>query len=334
MLKRLADLPFRATRTERAEMNILRLAYTREIPVEASFNRDTKWLVDYRLVGQNSNNQERLESLATKGLLKRRHFTRSHTCLRCTSARLFAYEACPQCGGADLADERIVHHYRCGAQEAESHFIRGRRLVCPKCRRDLKHFGMDYGKSGVIVHCRSCGSSHGEPDPYFICLDCSAQIPAGKAFQNDWYHYDLTEAGITALRDGKLPSVQMGNDSDKRALREFILLASAAVHSANRFGRAFTVAELSTDVRPGGVRDEAMRQALGTAIEMLPPGNFAAAAGRSILLGFPETSSADATAFVNTLLSAIEQRTRLPLGLATAIHEGDHIAEWLRKFQS
>lgn len=341
--KRLAAFPFIASRRERPEMTILRLAYSRDVSIEASWNVGAKTVVAYDLLEPSQANQERLESLATMGAFRRRHFTRTHTCVRCSSARLLAYEACPSCGGADLADERIVHHYRCGAQEAESHFIRGRRLVCPKCRRDLRHFGMDYGKSGVIVHCRSCGTSHGEPDPHFACLDCGNVVHAGKALQTDWYHYDLTETGLRALKEGRLPVIASQVDSRQRphaqSVHEFRLLASAALHGVRRFQRPFTIVELHcanhgrlvntysvTTIRA------ALRSALGTVIGAVPETDFSAlTSADTIVIGFPETKPAEATKIVDDLTANISLRASIPLRLEAKYFENDEIAALLAR---
>lgn len=340
---RLAAFPFIASRRERPEMTILRLAYSRDVAIEASWDVNAKTVVGYDLLEPSQANQERLESLASMGALRRRHFTRTHTCLRCTSARLLAYEACPSCGAADLVDERIVHHYRCGTQEAESHFIRGRRLVCPKCRRDLRHFGMDYGKSGVIVHCRSCGTSHGEPDPYFACLDCKNTVPATKALQTDWYHYDLTETGLRALREGRLPVIASEVDARQRphgrSVHEFSLLASAALHGARRFERAFTVVELHcafherlVDTYSTTAIQAALRHALGMVIETVPETDFAAlTSADSIVIGFPETTPADAAKIIGDLTAKISVRSSIPLHLEPEYFENDQIATLLAR---
>jgi hypothetical protein len=193
--RRLAELPFRAAREDRAELTLLRIAYSRDAAIEASFAPDSRLLVDYRLLGRISAARQRLEALADLDLLRRRFFTRTHACGLCQSARLHAYEACPACGGGNLVDEPIVHHYRCGSQAPESRFVDGRLLVCPKCRRELRHFGVDYGKPGIAIVCRGCGAVEDEPVANFTCLDCTAVTPSADSTATDWYHYTLRMKG-------------------------------------------------------------------------------------------------------------------------------------------
>jgi hypothetical protein len=205
ILRRLAELPFRAPRQDRGDMLVLRLAYSRASAIEASFIPSLPNLIDYPLLAGPTPKRAELEQLAFRDLLRRRHFIRTHACGGCTSNRLLAFEACHACGSSNLVDEPIVHHYRCGFQAAESGFLQGSTLICPKCRRPLRHFGMDYGKPGLVVCCSNCGANSPEPDPRFICLDCTAIASGHLATTTDWFHYDLTDAGLLAQRYGRLP---------------------------------------------------------------------------------------------------------------------------------
>ena len=348
--RRLADLPFRAAREERAEMTILRLAHSRDSAVEARFAPGSPGVIGYPLLGGAASRRAELEGLALLDLLRRRHFIRAHACDRCASQRLLAYEACHACGGSDLADEALVHHYRCGCQEPETNFIQGNQLVCPKCRRGLRHFGMDYGKPGTIVHCRGCGTTSPEPDPRFACTDCAAVIPGQQAAAVDWFHYDLTDAGLQALRDGGLPGrafqainapgggpggTSGGAPDGARSLREFRLLATAALRSARRFARPFTLAQLTPadlvalrDRHGAGRVEGALHLAAAAIAEALSSSEFVAAARDGVLIGLPETDAASAAGAVARARGAASMLD-FPLEFDVALREGDDAAELL-----
>jgi GGDEF domain-containing protein len=246
---RLAEFPFRAQVQDRTGMTILRLVYSRSTPAKATFAPRSPVTVQYPLVGAGPGVRQHLELLATQDLLKRRHFTRTHACSKCASARLNIYEACPACGSSDLFEEALVHHYRCGCQEAESRFIQDDQLICPKCRRELRHLGVDYGKPGKIALCRSCGARNSMPSTNFICLDCSAVTPAEDAASTDWYHYDLTDIGLNVQREGRLPQSEFSSvlDQAPRAYspREFQLLAMQELRVAQQYKHTFSVARIS-----------------------------------------------------------------------------------------
>ncbi len=348
--RRLADLPFRAAREERAEMTVLRLAHSRDSAIEARFAPGSPGVISYPLLGDAAPRRAELEGLALLDLLRRRHFIRAHACDRCASQRLLAFEACHACGGSDLADEAIVHHYRCGCQEPETSFIQGNQLVCPKCRRGLRHFGMDYGKPGTVVHCRGCGASSPEPDPRFACTDCAAVIPGQQATATDWFHYDLTDAGVQALRDGGLPgrafragnapgsapgSAQDHAPEGARPLREFQLLATAALRSARKFARPFTLAQLTPadlaalrDRHGAGRVEGALHLAAAAVAAALSPSEFVAAARGAVLVGLPETDIAGAAAAMARVRGAASMLD-LPLEFDVALLEGDAAAELL-----
>src|SRR5262249_38522415 len=174
---------------------------------------------------------------------------------------------------------------------------RGRALIGPKCRRELRHFGVDYGKPGIAVRCRACGAVSDEPVANFACLDCAATTPTGESRSADWYHYDLTEDGIRTLRDGCLPRLTgpgVGDDTRRTFSRsEFRLLAAEAMRVAERHGRPFAVGRLSAETKRELVspqREAAFSLAVEIAIGWVRESDFVAADGAlSILVGLPET---------------------------------------------
>ncbi|MBV8132926.1 MAG: hypothetical protein JO282_10520 [Alphaproteobacteria bacterium] len=339
--RRLAELPFRAAHEDRAELALLRIAYSRDAAIEASFAADSSLLVDYRLLGRISAARQRLEGLADLDLLRRRFFTRTHACGQCQSARLHAYEACPACGSGNLVDEPIVHHYRCGSQAPESRFADGRLLVCPKCRRELRHFGVDYGKPGIAVVCRGCGAVEDEPVANFACLDCAAATPSADSTPTDWHHYELTEEGLRALHDGRLPRLEIAPllKGHGRAFSpvEFGLLAGEALRVARRYDRPFALARLTVanidqlrrELGPVAV-DGAFRLAIDTSVGLLRDSDFVTPDGpASMLIGFPETSAALAAKVLDRVKKEVAVVVAAPLEIAVTTAEGEHASTLL-----
>jgi Thaumarchaeal output domain 1 len=339
--RRLAELPFRAVREDRAELTLLRIAYSRDAAIKASFAPDSSQLVDYRLLGRISAARQRLEALADLDLLRRQFFTRTHACGRCQSARLHAYEACPACGGGNLVDEPIVHHYRCGSQAPESLFVDGRLLVCPKCRRVLRHFGVDYGKPGIAVVCRGCDAVEDEPVANFACLDCAAVTPSADSSPTDWYHYELTEEGLRALHDGQLPRLNIAPVLQRygRAFspREFSLLVAEALRVARRYDRPFALARVTVanidplrrELGPVAV-DNAFRLAIDACVGLLRDSDFVTPSGSaSMLIGFPETSAALAAKVLGRIKKEVAVVVAAPLEIAVTIAEGERAGELL-----
>jgi hypothetical protein len=341
--RRLAEFPFNAERESRSELTTLRLAYSRDTEIKAVFSSDSHRLVEYPLLGTVAGAQGQLEMLAGLDLLRRRHFTRAHACKKCDSARLHVYEACPGCGGADLKEETLVHHYRCGCQEIESHFTQGQLLVCPKCQRALHHFGVDYGKPGKAVVCATCGAANSEPFVHFVCLDCSSVTPANDATAIDWYHYDLTDDGIRALRQGRLPQFDIAPLLESRthaySPREFRLLAMQELKVAARFKRPFTVARFSvlnleTLLRERGpiATDAGFRRVVDAVVAALRTCDFVGVGTKlSAVIGFPETSAKEFDVIANRIRRTIDANVISHVELSVDVAEGDAIIEMLGK---
>jgi len=339
--RRLTELPFTAAREFRAEMNILRLAYSRDTPITAAFDPNVHQLVKYPLLGAASGERQTLEMLAQVELLRRRHFTRTHVCAKCESARLNVYEACPSCGSADLNEEPLVHHYRCGCQDIESKFRQDQLLVCPKCERTLTHFGVDYGKPGTALVCGACHATNSEPFINFMCLDCSTVTPASEAKELDWYHYDLTEEGILALRQGQLPQFDLSPLLAQRAHayspREFRLLATHELGVSKRFGLPFSVARiavLNIDelVRKHGAvaAVSGFQRVVDAVVDELRTTDFVGASTmQSTVIGFPGTSAKDVDVVLTRIRRTIDATIAARVEIGVEVAEGDAIIELL-----
>jgi GGDEF domain-containing protein len=335
--QRLSALPFKAERANRAEMTILRLAYTRETPITAAFDPTSRAVVKYPLLGMFGGDQRHLEVLTHLDLLRPRHFTRTHGCKKCGSARLNVFEACPGCGGANLREEALLHHYRCGCQEIESHFRQDQLLVCPKCHRTLQHFGVDYGKPGTAVVCASCGATNSEPFVHLACLDCSAITPADEAKATDWYHYDLTDEGIRALSQGQLPQFDLAPLLESRthtySPREFRVLAMHSLKVAERFKQPLSVARITVRnidalIRERGAAavDAGFRRVVDAVVNELRSSDFVGIGTiQSTVIGFPGTSAKDLDVIMKRIRRTIDSTVTKPVELDVEIAEGDDI---------
>jgi hypothetical protein len=75
--------------------------------------------------------------LAWRNYLEQRFFDRVSLCPKCASHHLNVREICPGCRAAHLANERLLHHFRCGhvgtVSDCQSRADGGR--ICPECNR-------------------------------------------------------------------------------------------------------------------------------------------------------------------------------------------------------
>ena len=144
-----------------------------------------------------------LNRLRADGLVQLTFFERLHHCPGCRSARLIVREQCPRCASAQLKEESYLHHFRCAFQGPESDFVVGDDLKCPKCRRELHHFGTDYDRPGQFVTCSACTHTTSEPDIAFVCADCDRVTPSDAAHSRDIFNATLTDRARAYLAAGK-----------------------------------------------------------------------------------------------------------------------------------
>lgn len=159
-------------------------------------------------------------TLADLGLMRRQFFDRVSVCPHCKSARLTVREYCARCGGAHVAEQPIIHHFPCAHQALERDFRLGGELVCPKCRKKLKQFSLDYDRPGSACLCLACGHVSTDATVGFVCLDCNARIRAEDAASRTIDAYDLTEAGRACVA-GAAPLPEFAARSVGAKVHEF-----------------------------------------------------------------------------------------------------------------
>lgn len=139
------------------------------------------------------------EALENRGLLTKEFFDRVHVCGKCSSSRLNAREECPSCRSANLRSESLIHHFRCAHQAPQSQFVSGDTLRCPKCSREVRHYGSDYDKPGKVVCCEDCGAINSDPAVGFVCFDCGAHSDGNAIETRGIYSFQLTNAARLML---------------------------------------------------------------------------------------------------------------------------------------
>ncbi len=182
--------------SESLSEELLGRVYVSAVPLTAVLDAESKSFISYNTTLSGPLVAREAESLCERGLFKREFFDRFHVCPRCDSARMHVREECAKCRSADLIEEPYLHHFKCAYQGPELGFRNGDQLICPKCRRELSHFGFDYDRPGTMIVCQACGHAASEPAIGFVCLDCSAHTDSESCPTRDVYSYRLTDEGV------------------------------------------------------------------------------------------------------------------------------------------
>ena len=172
-------------------------------PLKPAYDTQSSTLASYNTILSGRPVAAEAEAMCVQQFIDRKFFERFHVCPRCESSRLNVREECPKCRSSDLTEKPYLHHFPCAHQGPESEFRRGNDLVCPKCRRELTSFSIDYDRPGVMMECGACGHAGSEPAIGFVCLDCSAHADGESCGTRDMFFYELTEEGIGLAQYGR-----------------------------------------------------------------------------------------------------------------------------------
>ena len=134
--------------------------------------------------------EDSLKSLEKSGALISEIWDNLVVCPVCESHKLFIQLRCPNCGSGKLRKKSMIQHMSCGHYDFEEEFVKGDKLVCPKCGKLLKALGVDYRRLGYAYKCYNCGANTPTPTIKYVCIN-------GHEFHND-------EFGLKELRLYKL----------------------------------------------------------------------------------------------------------------------------------
>ena len=124
---------------------------------------------------------------------------RVHVCPSCWHSHLLFIESCPKCSSSNIREESIIHHFRCANVSPESTYEHDGQLVCPKCKKQLRHIGVDYDRPANMYTCNKCGSTFMQSRMRVICSNCGTETEPDKLKPVDVSEYSLTRRGIEAF---------------------------------------------------------------------------------------------------------------------------------------
>lgn len=130
---------------------------------------------------------------------KSRFIDRVHTCPFCGHSHLLFIESCPKCNSSDINQESIIHHFRCANVSPESTYAYDGQLRCPKCKKFLRHIGVDYDRPATVYTCNSCHETFISLRMRVICANCHDRMTPEQLIPTDVWEYRLTQAGIRAF---------------------------------------------------------------------------------------------------------------------------------------
>ncbi|MGB9959488.1 MAG: hypothetical protein ACPLKQ_03075 [Candidatus Bathyarchaeales archaeon] len=145
------------------------------------------------ILGEKADSEKFLKRLYEAGILERKLYDRIIYCPSCGSKNVSTHYCCPYCKSFNIQKGSLIEHVKCGYMDVEENFIKGNKLVCPKCRGELKTPDVDYRKAGIWCTCRECDKSFDIPVARHFCRDCQAKFTFEEIEVKDVYAYSLNE---------------------------------------------------------------------------------------------------------------------------------------------
>ena len=150
-----------------------------------------------------------LESLTKEDILAKKFFDKFLHCPQCGSMNLRPVYCCPKCGSGNITRGRVLEHLVCKYASIEEEFFLKGRLVCPKCKQELRTLDTDYRSLGILYKCHSCDEIFNQPTIKWSCLKCSSITAGGKITEIDAYSYSLNKERRNWIQFELKPKAQL-----------------------------------------------------------------------------------------------------------------------------
>jgi CheY-like chemotaxis protein/Zn finger protein HypA/HybF involved in hydrogenase expression len=143
-----------------------------------------------------------LESLVETGFVIKEPTELTLSCSKCKSMNIAIHYRCQNCSNSNFIRSNVLEHTRCGHTDLEQNFESAdNRLVCPKCKKELKVIGVDYFKIESACKCKDCNNVFTMPVQQYSCADCgNSNFKISDANWTQLFNYTLNLSRIAELK--------------------------------------------------------------------------------------------------------------------------------------
>lgn len=157
-------------------------------------------LADNNLVNEREDMFMFIQKMLSLNFISPKSFVeRIHVCPECHLSHLLFFECCPHCQSSEIEEVSMLHHFRCANVSPESTYEYDGQLRCPKCRRFLRHIGVDYDRPAEIYSCRHCGETFLHAKMRVFCTSCGNSFKTKDLQPFDVRVFEFTEKGVEKL---------------------------------------------------------------------------------------------------------------------------------------
>ncbi len=287
-----------------------------------------------------------LETLAEMDCVARELVDQVDLCPYCLHDNLRLRKLCTHCKSSLIVKKDILHHFHCGWAGVEEEATKGTELVCPDCKRQLRHLGVDYERTSQSFFCTACRQIFTDPVEEFLSPHCGRQIDKDGTMIHPVFAYSITSTGLEVARRGTFEGVPISRgiiDRDLNIYRsEYIdrrLLE--LINRYLRYKAGFSLALISVDgfddylARNGHLKTGELMKVLASVLKgetrgVDLPGTHDPS---TFILLLPQTAHKGALVFARRFLSRVrsldqfivEDMPAISLSIANCPEDGDDV---------
>jgi DNA-binding NarL/FixJ family response regulator len=156
---------------------------------------------DSKSVNSLRDHEKTLKSLLNAGYISKEPTQLKLACPTCKSINLMINYLCQNCKASNFTRGNVLEHNKCGHSDLESNFQQNNKLVCPKCRKELKLIGVDYFRVISALKCRECQNIFTIPEISYDCSQCgNSGFSLSDGSWNQMYNYEISPEKLGQIK--------------------------------------------------------------------------------------------------------------------------------------
>ncbi len=164
-------------------------------------------------------------------------------CPHCYENKMIWHETCPKCGTIDIEEVHMIHHFRCANISSEESYLKDGKLICPKCKHELKHIGVDYDRPASMYLCKENNIHFSTPVIKALCTNCEKTSELVELLRRKIHQLSYTNLGISmfAQNDHVHDSDDIPKLSTIHSYNSFVSAIRVRVNIARNNGNLYPV---------------------------------------------------------------------------------------------
>jgi DNA-binding NarL/FixJ family response regulator len=229
---------------------------------------------DSRSINSLKDHEKTLKSLLNAGYIVKEPTQLKLACSNCKSINLVINYLCQNCRASNFTRGDVLEHNKCGHADLENNFQEGNKLVCPKCRKELKLIGVDYFRVVSALKCKECQNIFTIPEISYDCNDCgNSGFSLSDGSWDQMYNYEISSEKI-----GEIKQDIISLSPIEQFLREKgfeIGLDESITFESQSYGPFDLVAKRKTEIILASLIGSEIENALSRLIDLDNAGKFA-----------------------------------------------------------